>query len=177
MHDTGSECAAGGRVIWAKLAAALALLAGLVAGYFAIERHGVTQGRAEVRAKWDTETVARRSAEAAAVIARVAENEQIADQQQLDNQLITKAHNDEITQVRTALARSERLRVGPSLCSGFASTPDTDGAGSGDDADTRTRLLPDALDRDIRALILEVEDVAATGRACQAFVRAGGLGQ
>lgn len=175
VYDAGSERAAGGRMIYAKVAAAIALLAALVAGYFAIELHGVTQGRAEVQNKWDAETVTRKTAEAAAVIARVAENKQIVDQQQLDNQRITKAHNDEINSVRAAIARAPGLRIGAALCSGFASAPDTVGAGSGDDADPRTRLLPDALDRDIKALILEVEEVASTGRACQSFVRAGGM--
>ena len=49
------------------------------------------------------------------------------------------------------------------------------GAASGPEADSAGGLLPDAVERDIQALILETEQVAATGRACQAFVTASGL--
>ena len=38
-------------------------------------------------------------------------------------------------------------------------------------ADPASGLLPDAVARDIQALILQMEEVAAAGRACQAFVR------
>lgn len=56
------------------------------------------------------------------------------------------------------------------FCAGAAAGPGTlAGAGSA------SGLLPDGVVRDTQALILQTEEVAATGRACQAFVRANNL--
>lgn len=62
-----------------------------------------------------------------------------------------------------------RASAGPAAPAGVS------GAEGGAAADTTSGLLPDAVERDIQALILETEQVAATGRACQAFVTASGL--
>ena len=67
---------------------------------------------------------------------------------------------------------AERMRK-PAFCAsaGPAAPAGTDGAGSSAAADPAGGLLPDAVARDIQALILQTEEVAATGRACQTFVR------
>lgn len=78
--------------------------------------------------------------------------------------------------MRARLAAAERMRK-PAFCAsaGPAAPAGAGGAASGPEADSAGGLLPDAVERDIQALILETEQVAATGRACQAFVTASGL--
>ena len=65
----------------------------------------------------------------------------------------------------------------PAFCAsaGPAAPAGASGAEGGAAADPTSGLLPDAVARDIRALILQTEEVAAAGRACQAFVRANGM--
>jgi len=54
---------------------------------------------------------------------------------------------------------------------GPAAPAGSNGAEGSAAADPASGLLPDAVARDIQALILQMEEVAAAGRACQAFVR------
>ena len=60
----------------------------------------------------------------------------------------------------------------PAFCAsaGPAAAAGASGAEGGVATDPAGGLLPDAVERDIKALILQTEEVAATGRACQAFV-------
>jgi hypothetical protein len=62
------------------------------------------------------------------------------------------------------------------LCGGPASTTQTPGTGSGNAADTASRVLSAEMDGVVKALILEMEQVAGTGRSCQAFVVSNGFG-
>ena len=73
---------------------------------------------------------------------------------------------------------TERMRK-PAFCAsaGPAAPAGASGSEGGASADSAGGLLPDAVARDIQALILQTEEVAATGRACQAFVRAGHGGE
>ncbi|WP_194720833.1 hypothetical protein [Noviherbaspirillum malthae] len=114
-------------------------------------------------------------AETAAVLSRVRNNERIAEQQEIDRQRIEKAHHEELAQVRADIARAPSLRVGPAICSGFAGSAQAPAASGSDGADSGTRLLSPEMDRAVKALIEETERVAATGRACQAFVASSGL--
>lgn len=134
-----------------------------------------TMGERSMKAEWDADSLKRANAEKAAVLARVSENQQIFRQQEITNQNITKAHNDELAKVRTDLARSERMRIGSSFCPRPATTTQATGAGGSDGTDTTTRVLSESMDRSVKSLILEMEQVAATGRACQSFVRKNGM--
>lgn len=71
---------------------------------------------------------------------------------------------------------AERMRK-PAFCAsaGPAAPTGASSAEGGAAADPAGELLPDALARDIQALILHTEEVAATGRACQSFVRENGM--
>lgn len=64
----------------------------------------------------------------------------------------------------------------PAFCAsaGPAAPAGGSGAEGGAAADPVGGLLPDAVVRDIQALILQTEEVAATGRACQTFIRDSG---
>ena len=159
---------------WLYLVAAL-LVAGAIGSSY-LHAHGVVQGKAIVQTLWDADKTARAAAETKAVAQRVAENLAQAKQQAATALAITKAYDEEINDVRARLATAERMRK-PAFCasSGPAVPAGASGAASGAAADSAGGLLPDPVARDIQALILQTEEVAATGRACQAFVRENGM--
>lgn len=71
---------------------------------------------------------------------------------------------------------AERVRK-PAFCANSgpaapASGSDPEGSAA---ADPASWLLPDAVARDIQALILQIEEVAAIGRTCQALVHASAM--
>lgn len=159
---------------WLYLVAVL-LLAGAIGAAF-LHAHGVERGRTAVQALWDADKIARATAESKAVAQRATENLAQAKQQAATALSITKGYDDEINTVRTRLAAAERMHK-PAFCAsaGPAAPTNADGAANGLEADPAGGLLPDAVERDIQALILQTEEVSATGRACQAFVRANGM--
>lgn len=104
------------------------------------------------------------------------DNRALAAKQQLDSSNIQRKFDEEIATVRTAAARRERMRIGTALCP-VAGSSEASGAGGGNGANSGGRLVPDDIDRDIRALEVKVEEAFAAGRAAQAFIRANGLEQ
>lgn len=164
------------RIVPAWVYALIAFVALAGAGAVYEREKGKSEGRAIVQALWDADKLARANAEKSAVLERVAQNQQIFRQQEIRNQNITKANNDELAQVRAALAAAKRVRQ-PAFCSGSASPAEAASAGGSDATDPASRLLPESVDSAIRALILETEQAAATGRVCQAFVKANGMAQ
>lgn len=133
---------------------------------------GNAQGRAAVQVLWDADKKSRSAAETKAVAKRAAENLAQARQQAVKAAETKKVYDDEINAVRVRLAAAERMRK-PAFCAsaGPAAPAGAGGAEGGAAADPASGLLSDAVARDIQALILQTEEVAATGRACQAFVR------
>lgn len=91
------------------------------------------------------------------------------DKYAADNAAITKAKNEEIAAVRSSLAVS--LRRGAGICARPASAPEVLTTGSSDEADPASGAFRSDIQRDIGASLMEMEEVAATGRACQAWVR------
>lgn len=132
---------------------------------------GKAQGRAAVQALWDADKKIRTAAETKAVAQRAAENLAQARQQAAKSAAIKRVYDEEINDVRARLA-AERMRK-PAFCAsaGPAAPAGAGGAEGSPAADPAGGLLPVTVERDIQALILQTEAVAATGRACQAFVR------
>jgi hypothetical protein len=148
----------------------LALLAAaLVAAFVA----GAMVNGWRLNAKHDAERITAAKAENAAILTRIKNNERKAEQDKANSARIAKEHKNEMDKVRAALA-SERLRR-PSWCDGSSNPSKADSPDSGNGADPASRLLPAEVERDIRALIEETEHAAATGRACQEFVRSNGM--
>lgn len=160
---------------WLYGAGLVFVLAG--AGMLYQRVQGNAQGRAAVQALWDADKKTRAAAETKAVAQRAVENLAQARQQAAKAAAVTKVYDDEINDVRARLATAERMRK-PAFCAsaGSAAPAGAGGAEGGAAADPTSGLLPDAVARDIQALILRTEEVAATGRACQAFVKGNGLG-
>ena len=129
-----------------------------------------------VQALWDAEKAARAAAESKALAQRVAANAALAAQQVATSTAITKAYDEEINDVRARLAAAERMRR-PAFCAsaGPAAPAVAESPASSNAFDPANGLLSSAVARDIQAVILQTEEVAAAGRACQTFVRENGM--
>lgn len=160
---------------WLYGAVLVCMLAG--AGMLHQRSLGNSQGRAAVQALWEADKKTRAAAETKAAARRAAENLVQARQQAARATAITKVYDEEINDIRARLAAAERMRK-PAFCAsaGPAASAGGSGADGGAATDPAGGLLPDAVARDIQALILQTEEVAATGRACQAFVQGNGMG-
>ena len=157
-------------VNWAAVAGVV--MAMLTAAYLA--------GRLNVQNKWNIEQATTKAIAAANLRQRNVEIDLLKSQQAQTNLVIQKAHDEQIATISGALANTERLRVNAKLCQASATPPrqtDAQSPTSGDAADTRSGLFSEEMDRAIKRLILETEEVAATGRAAQEFIRVNGLGR
>lgn len=139
----------------------LLLLLGFAAGWWL--------GAGHMEGKWNASKAAMAQAQDAAIIQRVTENQALIDKNAADNAAITKAKNEEIAAVRSSLAVS--LRRGAGICARPASAPEASPTGGSDAASAPSELFRPDIDRDLRATMMEMEEVAATARACQSFVR------
>lgn len=152
----------------------------LVVAWLALQLHDrrvFAAGAASIQKQWDADKTARANAELVATATRLAENAADSAHQLAVNESIKKGYEDEIAAVRRAGADAGRLRVGPAICGeGLAGQAEAGSAGRGDAPDPGTRVLPEQVDRDIKALMLEMGEAAAAGRACQRFVRENGMG-
>lgn len=142
-------------------AALLLLLAGFASGWWL--------GAGRMEGKWSASKAAIAQAQDTAIIQRVTENQALIDKYAADNAAITKAKNEEIAAVRSSLAVS--LRRGAGICARPASAPEASPTGGSDAASAPSELFRPDIDRDLRATMMEMEEVAATARACQSFVR------
>lgn len=161
--------------LYARLAAGAVVLSLLAGAVWKIHAVGRSAGQAEVQAAWDAEKAARLTADNAAILTAVKNNERAREQDAINNQRITKAKHDEISKIRADYDRAAGLRISANICSGFAGVGETNGAGRSDDTGTGTRLLPAATDRDLKSLMLECEATASTVRAAQEFITINGL--
>ncbi len=107
--------------------------------------------------------------------AKLAKNEVSKAAQVADNKDITKDKHEELTPVVKRITESGRLRSGSGLCPKPAARPEASGPGSSDSTDPASRLVREDVDRDIKSLMIEVENHLATGRACQSFLEKNGL--
>lgn len=147
---------------YAKAAAALLLLVlGFATGWWV--------GAGRVQGKWDASKASIAEAQDKAIIQRVTENQALIDKYAADNAAITKAKNEEIAAVRSSLSIS--LRRGAGICARPASTPEVAATGSSDAASATSGAFREDVDRDIRSAMMEMEEVASTARACQAWAR------
>lgn len=154
--------------LWGRALMLLALATTLI-GF------GWVKGAHHTQARWDAADVARDRAVAQAMQARLASNTKKAEQQAATNKTITEGKDHEIANLTARLDAAPRLRVGRAICGGPAAPTQAASPTSGDSTYPSGGLVRPDVERDIRALILDVETDLATGRACQAFVRENGL--
>ncbi|MFJ9531267.1 hypothetical protein [Herbaspirillum sp. NPDC101396] len=134
-------------------------------------------GAGRIQGKWDLQNQRNKLANEAALELRREQNRAQAVEQALRSANIQKGYDDEMDKVRADLRSSERLRLGASWCDGAepARPTEADSAGGGNETNTTGRLLPEEVDRAVKSLILEMEEVAATARAAQAFIDSNGM--
>jgi uncharacterized membrane protein YgcG len=144
-------------------------LLALVALCLGCEIHGADR----VQKKWDLANQRQVDANEAALELRREQNRAQAAEQALASANIQKRYDDEMANVRDSLRNSERLRLGANWCdeASSAGPAEASGASGGNAADPAGRLLSPQLDEAIKELIGEMESVAATARAAQAFIR------
>ena len=133
------------------------------------------QGAESVQKLWDADKADRAIADASAIADRITKNTVLATQQAADSAAIMKEHDAEINSLRARVADAPRLRIGAGFCSGVAASTDSQGTTSGAGDDPGSRVLSDELDGSVKTLILQSEMAAATGRACQEFLRDNGM--
>ena len=143
----------------------------LVATGLIFELHG----RSVVQQKWNIAKVQQAHLTKNALQQRHAENAALTAQQTAINNTIQKTHDEEIDKLNAALAHSERLRIGTQFCSNAIRQTNPQSTTSSDGTDPSGWILSEEMDRAVKQLILESEQVAATGRAAQAFIRENGL--
>jgi hypothetical protein len=132
----------------------------------------VSTARKEGHAQAVSERIA---ADLALTIDRNAENAATEARQRAANVTITKAKDEELAPVFARVDAAPGLRRPRAICDSPAAPTQAPGAAGSDSADPPGRLVREDVDRDIRALIKDVEQDLATGRACQAFLERNGL--
>jgi hypothetical protein len=155
------------RWCWEVLIVLVLLLA------YGLHERGV--GERLVQAKWDAANVAQALASKEAIDKRTAYNTLLKTIQLGTSANIQKAHDNEITAINASLAAVKRMRVGPNFCPNTSGQANSDSPSSSDGADTGGRLLSESVDAATKQLILKAEEVAATGRAAQAFIKENGM--
>jgi hypothetical protein len=155
------------RWCWEVLIALVLLLA------YGLHERGV--GERLVQAKWDAANVAQALASKEAIDKRTEDNALLKTIQLGTSANIQKVHDNEITTLTASLAASKRMRVGPNFCPNTSGQTSSNSPGGSDGADTGGRLLSESVDAATKQLILKAEEVAATGRAAQAFIKKNGM--
>lgn len=145
---------------------------------------GRVEGRAEVQEKWDKETKARKAAEDAALVKRVADNiKEKADQEKLKAK---EKENHEtaiavLTQNLAAAKRDIAARGGLRIprpaggCEGPAASTEAGSTAGSDSATAGTVALPDEITRNLLDLVDEADKVTEQARTCKAFVEDNGM--
>lgn len=134
-------------------------------------------GAGRVQKRWDLQQQHEKDVADSALKLRQEENAAQAADQALRSANIQKGSDDEMDKLRADLRNSERLRLGTAWCDGGQSPRATEAgsAGSGNEANTASRVLSAEMDRAVKSLMLEMEEVASTGRAAQEFIKVNGM--
>lgn len=157
--------------IQAKLISLL-LMIGLA---FGIHWHGVNQGKRLERSEWQAKDSARITAEQKATLTAIENNTRIAQQQEIDKRKVINAHQAELAAIRAAYERpATRLRITSAVCNQPAAATEADNASRTDAPIAGTVALPESIERDLRKLARDADEVTATARALQEFAKTSG---
>lgn len=154
-----------------KIGIAAAIILVLCGLWWGVSRHYIKVGQDEVQAKWDRDKVAQKKAEELAIADRNAENAREKEDQSKRSKANQEKHDAELNEMRNRIIAAQRVRVGTAICSQRPTAASkTEGPQVGTTADTRAVVVRDDIDRDIRALMIRVEEGFAAGRSCQRFI-------
>ena len=113
----------------------------------------------------------RKVAEDKAIADRLRANELRAKKEAADKAKIVKGYENELAQARATHAAAVGLRVDASVCRGFAGSGESKSA-SDRNADTpATIALPESIGRNLQDLARQADEVIATCRALQEWVK------
>lgn len=156
--------------IWLAILLAIGAASGI--SYW---RGGVNATAAE-RASWVTKENARITAEQLALFKALEQNERTRQQQEIDNRKVSNAHQAELAAVRAEYERpTGRLRITADVCRDFAVGAETDRATGADASTAGTVALPKPVERDLRSLQREADEVTAAARGLQDWARKNGF--
>lgn len=126
-------------------------------------------GRAVVRTEWTLAEAKRDERERMSLLSAYEHNEQVKAKQGEVNDLLKKGYDSEIIDIRT-MYNAERLRVGPKFCGDSAVPTIANSPGGSDGAVATTRVLPEDIERDIKALGQTLETAMTACRVAQQFL-------
>lgn len=158
---------------------ALLLVAALLVALAIYERKvGEQIGADRVQAKWDAERRAQQEAAAIAINQRIEENKAMVEKHRLFVKNIRKEHEDEIDRINAAAAATagELLYIRAACAAPVTGEAIANGTGGGAAAPAGTVALPAEITRNLRALMVEADTVAAGCRAAQKFIKDNGMG-
>jgi hypothetical protein len=153
------------------------LIIGALVGAIALFGGGFAGGvryEAGIAAKRD---LARERAQSEAVLAVVAENEAIQKANEAKARKVSRSHADELATIRAQFNadRAGGLRVTSAVCDAVTFKADSPGAGRVDAPAAGTVQLPAEIERRLRELARDADEVTATARALQDWARANGF--
>ncbi len=166
--------------IYIKIAAALALVAALTAGYFGIRHKGVVAGRAEIQMLWDAQKAADVLAKEKAVNDRLAENDNLRAAYAARDKTRNEIHEQELTTVRRQLdaSRNRRVPIAASFCGAAAAREGQAPSASGvEQAASAGGFLPDSFANDLRQLAADADSAVADARSVYKSVKDSGCYQ
>lgn len=156
--------------LWLALMLSHGLLFG--AGYW----RGDFAGTKSERATWQAKEAQRVTTEQKATLQAIENNTRIEQQQEIDKRKVVNDYQKEIAAIRAAYERTTgRLRISSAVCNSVAATDQADSASRTDATTTSTVELPAQVDGDLRRLARDADEVTATARALQEWVRLNGF--
>ncbi len=161
--------------IYAKIAAALALLAALAGIYWKIHHDGVVSGRAEVQADWDADKNSRKVAEEKAIADRLRANELRVKQNEDEKAKLKESYANEISTLRAARAKPVSLRVHTDNCQRSADSSKTNSASTSVPDTAGTGLLSSSDSETILSLMDQADEIVAGCRVAQDFLKSQGM--
>lgn len=154
-----------------KLALIGIALAALLVGCHAAVEHFRDQGRAEVQASWNADKLQRAESEKSAILARIKNKERADEQYALEKTQMKATYENEITSVRAVAATAGRLRISKNICAGFASNVQASSTGGSDAGVTETIVLPEPYAGNLARLMLDADEVVASCRVAQDYLK------
>lgn len=142
------------------------------AGYF----NGVSDGVKSERVTWQEKEVARIESEQVAMLAAAADSSRIAKLNAENNRKAINENQAEKQAIRTAYERvTHVMRIDAAACNSVAAAGQAGGASGVDAASAGTIALPDKIADDLWYLARDADEVNATARGLQEWIKLNGM--
>lgn len=158
-----------------KLIVYIAILAGLIGGFFMYGAYTAAKSAKEIQSQWDEE----KALYAGRVLQQEMQNK--VDQERLKEELANQKQelqNENVAiagELDRAIKRS--LRIPATTCPTYSLASDTEGTQGDNETVATSVALPETITSDLRRLMAEADGVTAQARAAQVFIKNNGLGE